>query len=83
MRLGVWNCRGWSLKDNDNARFRKRVLEYSQCDILALTETFLRGEERLNIQGYVFFGHNRTAFHKNATRGSAGVSRCFGEGKHT
>lgn len=73
MRLGVWNCRRWALKDNENARFRKRVLQYSQCDISALTDTFLRGEERLNIQGYVLCGHNRTAFHKNTTRGSVGV----------
>ncbi|VDI47596.1 Hypothetical predicted protein [Mytilus galloprovincialis] len=43
------------------------------CDVLALTETFLRGDERLNIPGYTFFGHNRKILHRNATRGSAGV----------
>ncbi|VDI52135.1 Hypothetical predicted protein [Mytilus galloprovincialis] len=46
LRLGVWNCRGWSLKDNDNTKFRKRMLEYSECDVLALTETFLLVNER-------------------------------------
>ena len=40
---------------------------------MALSETFLRGNERLNIDGYVFYGHNRENLHRNATRGSAGI----------
>ena len=62
-----------ALKQNDNSNFRKRVLDYSQCDVLALTETFLKGGEKLNIAGYEFFGHNRINLHRNAKRGSAGI----------
>ncbi|VDI82923.1 Hypothetical predicted protein [Mytilus galloprovincialis] len=73
LRLGVWNVRGWSLKSNDNSQFRKQVLECTNCDILALTETFLRKDEKLNIPGFTFFGNNRKTINRNANRGSGGV----------
>lgn len=67
-------CRGWSVKPYvDQAILRKCILEYFQCDVLALTETFLRGDKILNVEGYTFYGHNKPTFHKNTTRGSAGV----------
>ncbi|CAC5390279.1 unnamed protein product [Mytilus coruscus] len=68
MRLGVWNVQGWSLKSNDNSQFRKLVLEYTNCDILALTETFLQKDEK-----FTFFGNNRKTTSRNANRGSGGV----------
>lgn len=81
MRLGVWNVRGWSLKSNDNSQFRKQVLECTNCDILALTETFLRKDKKLNIPGFTFFGNNRKTINRNANRGSGGVGvRNFGLG---
>ena len=73
LRLGVWNTRGWSVRENENSNFRKFVLEYSNCDIFALTETFLRENERLNIPVYEFYGNNRKRLHRNAMRGSGGV----------
>ena len=70
----MWNCRGWSIKTNDNSTFRKKVLEYSYCDILAICETFLRGNEFLSIDGFRFYGQNRQNIHSRANRGSGGVS---------
>ncbi|CAC5419448.1 unnamed protein product [Mytilus coruscus] len=73
LRLGVWNCRGWSTRRNDNSTFRKLVLEHSNSDILAICESFLREEEQLCVPGYKWIGHNRTNLHRNAVRGSGGV----------
>ena len=36
-----------------------QVINYNRPDILALAETWLKGDEVINIQGYKFFGHNR------------------------
>lgn len=69
----MWNCRGWSTRRNDNSTFRKLVLEHSNCDILAICESFLREEEQLCVPGYKWLGHNRTNLHRNAVRGSGGV----------
>ncbi|VDI73300.1 Hypothetical predicted protein [Mytilus galloprovincialis] len=40
---------------------------------LAITETFLRKNEKLNIPGFTFFGNNRKTINRNANRGSGGV----------
>ncbi|MES9881007.1 MAG: reverse transcriptase family protein [Sedimenticola sp.] len=41
--------------------------------MLCVVETFLRGNETINVPGYTFYGHNRTLLHNNARRGSGGV----------
>jgi hypothetical protein len=58
---------------NANSIFRNKLLNYSNCDILGICETFLRGEEYLCVEGFRFYGSNRKYIHKKATRGSAGV----------
>jgi len=73
LRFGIWNCRGWSLKENDNSQFRKLVLQNSDCDVFAVCETFLRGNEEPKVNGYIWYGNNRTSTHNNAVRGSGGV----------
>ena len=68
VRLGCWNVGGWSLKDGDNFKdgdkftFRNCGVQYLNCDIFCIAETFLRGYESLLIPGYTFYGHNRTNF---------------------
>ena len=69
----MWNVRGWSLTDNENDYFRQSVTEYTNFDILALCETFLRDNDEISVDGYKFIGHNRTNIHKNARRGSGGI----------
>ena len=73
MWFGIWNCRGWSLKENDNSQFRKLVLQNSDCDDFAVCETFLHGNEVPKVNGYTWYGNNRTSTHRNAVRGSGGV----------
>ena len=36
LRLGLWNCRGWSTKQNDKSNFQQEVLIHKDLDILAL-----------------------------------------------
>ena len=55
--------------DIDNNNFRQTVTRYTDIDVLALCETFLRDNEEINVDGYKFIGHNRTKLHKNAKRG--------------
>ena len=38
-----------------------------------MCETFLRGDEILNVDGFRFYGLNRQMLHQNANRGSGGV----------
>ncbi len=40
---------------------------------MLLSETHLRENETLNIEGYVSYVHNRTGLHRNAPKGSGGV----------
>ena len=61
------------MKDNDNSNFRREVLNYSECDILALCETFLKNGEKIETDGFKWFGHNRQTIHRRANRGSGGV----------
>ena len=66
--------RGWTKNQNDeNYQFREQILRNTDIDILALTETFLKGEEKLCVDGYRFIGNNRQVQSQNARRGSGGV----------
>jgi len=49
------------------------VLQNSDCDVFAVCETFLRGNEEPKVNGYTWYGNNRTSTHRNAVRGSGGV----------
>lgn len=64
---------GWSLKDIENKVFRENALNYLNCDVFCITETFLKYNETNVIEGYKFFSHNRSILHKEAKRGSGGV----------
>ena len=52
-------------------RFREEVIIASNLDLLC--ETFLRGNDGINIPGYRWFGNNRLNISKRAVRGSGGV----------
>lgn len=45
----------------------------TNLDIMGLCETFLRSSDIINIEGYKWFGNNRTSISKRAVRGSGGV----------
>ena len=40
---------------------------------MAVVETWLRGEEVIEVDGYRWFGRNRKGLHRKAVRGSGGV----------
>ena len=68
---GVWNVRGFVQRDY--CRLRENVITATDLDIVCLCETFLRNSEIISIEGYKWFGHNRTNISKRAVRGSGGV----------
>ena len=61
---------GWSGKTKE---LKEYVIRHLDCDIFGLCETFLVNNTVINIDGYTWFGNNRTAINNRATRGSGGV----------
>ena len=49
------------------------VVQLHDCDIFAICETFLRGNETLSIENYTWVGNIRLNINPNARRGSGGV----------
>ena len=75
-----WNVGGWSKKDGggwdkmkEALDMRARVVDFYRPDIMAVVETWLRGEEVIEVDGYRWFGRNRKGLHWKAVRGSGGV----------
>ena len=50
-----------------------RLREVSALNLLCVCETFLRGNDGINIPGYRWFGNNRLNISKKAVRESGGV----------
>ena len=57
------------MKVNDNSTFRESVILSGNYDIVALCETFLRNDEKIDIQGYKWIGHNRCDIGKMRNEG--------------
>ena len=49
---------------------KAEVIGYYKPDVLALAETWPKGDEVINEQDYKCFGHNRKQLNKKARRGS-------------
>ena len=65
------NIRGWGREHRD---IKTRVIQYTQCDLISLNETWLKDEtETIDIPGCTWFGHNRQFLNKRALKGSGGV----------
>ena len=75
-----WNVCGW-LGMNGGQLVRTvqerdtwaQVISYYRPDVLALAETWLKGDKVINVQGHKCFGQNRKQLNKKARRGSGGV----------
>ena len=75
-----WNVQGWtnsdkgeigrSVRPND---IKAKVIAVLQPDILAITETWLQGNESVKVDNYRWIGNNRKQCHSRAMRGSGGV----------
>ena len=52
---------------------RAEVIDFYSPDIVALVETWLKGDEEVVVEGYKWFGNDRKHLHRKAVRGSSGV----------
>ena len=52
---------------------RAEVINFYRPDVIALVETWLKGEEEIVVEGYRWFVCNRRTLHRKAVRGSGGV----------
>ena len=52
---------------------RTKIINALELDIVCVSETFLIGEQELDIAGFRWFGNNRKSLSKRACRGSGGV----------
>ena len=52
---------------------RAKVVDLYRPDVIAVVETWLRGEEMIEVDGYRWVGWNRRGLHRKAVRGSGGV----------
>ena len=74
-----WNVCGWCKDGNNWEEMRAvhdvkaEVIDYYRPDVIALVETWLKGEEEIMVEGYRWFGYNRRTLHRKAVRGSGGV----------
>ena len=59
-----------SVESND---FRAKVINFFQPDVACLVETWLKDDEKVDYDGYCWFGHNRSCLSRKAVRGSGGV----------
>ena len=88
VRLGIHNYKcvlgmyvdAWS--GGGGGQMKRRVQEhdmqaemigYYKPDVLELAQTWFKGDEVINMQGYKCFGHNTKQLNKKARRGSGGV----------
>ena len=69
----VYTLRWWSKDNFENFKFREIIVQLHNCDIFAICETFLRGNDTLFIENYTWVGNNRLNISPNARRGSGGV----------
>ena len=66
--------RGWfKNSESKNSKIRKLCVDFADLDIIGIAETHLVGKDELKIPGYIWFGQNRQALHRNAGIGSGGI----------
>ena len=66
----VWNLKGWTV---NNSTLRCVIIRQLNQDVMCHVETHLTDENVLDIQGYTWYGHNRTVKHVKAVKGSEGI----------
>ena len=74
-----WNVASWSKGDLNLAKsvnrndFRAKVVDFNNPNMACLVETWLRGDEEVEYDGFKWFGQNRSQLNRKAVRGSGGV----------
>ena len=70
IHIVTWNVNGWTLT---NSKIRESILKKINPDIICLTETHLTQGREIKLEGYHWYGHNRSLLNARAKRGSGGV----------
>ena len=60
-------------KDTDSFMLRKELLNHLDLDIIGIADTHLLNTQVIEIDGYSWFGNNRSNIHIRAKKGSGGV----------
>lgn len=68
--MGTWNVAGWTER---NSELREAIIRDSDFDIVCVQETHLQNNSSIAIDGYKYFGYNRSLVHRRAPKGSGGV----------
>ena len=64
------NINGWT---DNNKHLRESIINYSKADILSINETKLKNDEKIDCDGFYWFGNNRSYVHVDAPTASGGV----------
>ena len=79
LSMMCWNVCGWSRNGGvcgngvkDVHDMRAEVIGFYRPDVVALVETWLKGEDEISFEGYKRFGNNKRHLNKRAVRGSGG-----------
>ena len=65
-----WNLNGWSANTRDS---KKAILQTFDADIISLCETHMTGNDKIDLDNYKCFVHNRQYRHYNLNRTFGGV----------
>ena len=61
------------MNKHESVLFRECIVKQLKYDVFAVSESHLRPDESIKLNGYTWYGHNRTQLSINALRGSGGV----------
>ena len=70
MHISSLNINGWT---ENNKQLRLALIKYTRPDVLCLQESHLDAGQPLDIEGYLWIGHNRKSKHVRAKKASGGV----------
>ena len=81
LSMMCWNVCSWckggqqidKIREDLQLDIRAEVIDFYRPDIMALVETWLKGDEEVGLEGYKWFGSNKKHLYKKAVRGSGGV----------
>ena len=69
LHISSLNINGWT---ENNKELRLALIKHTSPDVLCLQETHLDAGQSINIEGYLWIGHNRTNKHVKVKKASGG-----------
>ena len=57
----------------DKHLIRSKCIQEEKIDLIGIAESHLKGNSEISVDGFKWYGHNRTVLHKRAVNGSGGV----------